>query len=412
MFRPVTKYTATPRQAADVPRAVAAALAAACSGRPRPCYVELPTDLLGQPCPGSDSAPDPTSPPAPEPSDVRRAAQILAAAQRPVVIAGGGSLWAQGPASVLNLAEKICAPVLSTVQGNGVIPGDHRLYAGCIHPEEGGARPLLERSDAILIVGSQLDAETTGMWRLPLRNIIQVDIDPDEIGRNYPVEVAIVADAHAALDAIGAEMPRTVQSSWPSGTARAFFEHTQVSAGPARASEAKMIRDLRELIPRETVVVSDQALVNSWTAWFWPVYEPSTHLFPWGGASLGYALPAAIGASFAQPDRPVMVVAGDGGFMFTAAELATCVKYQLNVTSVVFNNNAYGSIADSQRQAFGHEAETALTNPDFIKFARSFGVPARRAASIEEVPTAVAAAIAEPGPSLVEVTAPIRQPWG
>jgi thiamine pyrophosphate-dependent acetolactate synthase large subunit-like protein len=411
MFTSVTKRIERPRSAEQVPRAVADVLAAPFDGRPRPCYVELPTDLLGLPGSVPDPLPHPATPPAPDETQIARAAELLGRAERPVVVAGGGTLWGTTPQALVALAEQLNAPVLTTVKGNGVIGPDHRLHAGCIHPLYGGAPLLLSDADAVLVVASQLDDETTGRWQLRLPNIVQIDIDQAEIGRNYPVEVGIVADAAAALAAISAELAPSTASSWSPDAARRANEELYASVGPALGPEIRMIRELRQRLPRDTVMVSDQGIVNAWTAWFWPAVEPRTQLFPWGGATLGYGLPAAIGASFAAPSRPVVVIAGDGGFMFNSAELATCVKYGLNITVVVVNNNAYGSIAESQRQTFGRDSEATLCNPDFAQFAAAFGIPFRRVEDLGNLAAQTAAAVAEPGPSLIEVVARIRQPW-
>jgi acetolactate synthase-1/2/3 large subunit len=410
MFEPVTKRAERPRTAAAVTQSVAVALADATAGRPRPCYVELPTDLLAAEQTAWLLEPEIAPSPAIDAAAVGCGAVILGGARRPVIVAGGGALWNEAPAAIVKLAELLSAPVLTTVQGNGVIDGRHPLSAGCINPDTGGAPWLLGQADAVLVVGSQLDGDSTTRWTLPLPGLVRIDIDPTEITRNYAPAVAIIGDAQTATTAITAELADT-RSEWGAAAAERARQLTWDSVGPAFAAEVEMMRSLRQAAPDDTIMVSDQGIVNSWTAWFWPAYQPRSQLFPWGGATLGYGLPAAIGAAAAAPAQPILLMAGDGGFMFTANELATCAKYGLNITIVVANNSGYGSIAYGHRSAFGHDGDTALLNPDFVALSASFGIPAHRVHDLADVAAHVDAGLQETGPSLIEVDAPIRLPW-
>ena len=167
----------------------------------------------------------------------------------------------------------------------------------------------------------------------------------------------------------------------------------------------------RAVLPRETIVTHDAALVNSWTGYIWPVYEPDGSHFPWGSATLGFALPVANGMAIAAPGRRVIATCGDGGFLFTATELATAVAHQLDVTVLVHDDSAFGSIAAYQVRRYGREYACDLVNPDLVAFGRSFGIPAERVTDIADLPKAMERATAEPGPSMVVLAAELGQPF-
>ena len=169
--------------------------------------------------------------------------------------------------------------------------------------------------------------------------------------------------------------------------------------------------ETREVLGRDAILTHDAALINAWSGFAWPVYEPDGSMFPWGSACLGFALPAANGAAVAAPGRRVVATCGDGGFLFTATELATTVAHQLDVTVLIHDDSAFGSIANYQMQHHGRTYATDLHNPDLVAFARSFGVPAERIDSMLDLPTAMARATSQPGPSVVVLASHLSNPW-
>ena len=184
---------------------------------------------------------------------------------------------------------------------------------------------------------------------------------------------------------------------------------TGVSADERKVRDAFLAA--RAALPRDAILTHDAARLNSWTGYIWPVYEPDGSMFPWGSATLGFALGAANGAAVAAPGRRVVASCGDGGFLFTAMELATAVAHQLDVTVFIHDDSAFGSIADYQVKRHGRAFATDLVNPDLVAFARSFGVPAERVEDVADLPAAMARATADPGPSVVVLGAPLGQPW-
>ncbi len=413
-FEAVTSFAGRPRSAAEVPLAVAEAIRCSMTGRRQPAYVELPTDLLGQPHLDAAPAVHFASPVTPDPTSIVAAARVLAGARRVVVLPGAGVQRAGGSAALRRLAVRLGAPVATPITGAGAIAADDAWWAGPVVPGRPECRVLLEEADAILVVGCRLDDVGTARWTLPLRNLVQIDIDPAAIGRSYPVAAGIVGDARLAMEALLDELgagPADVAADWGApraGAARAAFLD---GVPPANRAVRDAFLAARAALPRDAIVTHDAAMLNSWTGFFWPVHEPDGSIFPWGSATLGFALPTANGAAVAAPGRRVVAACGDGGFLFTATELATAVAHQLDVTVLIHDDAGFGSIAAYQRRFHGRAYATDLVNPDLVAFARSFGLPAERVEDVAVLAPALGRAAAEPGPSVVVLAAPLGQPW-
>jgi thiamine pyrophosphate-dependent acetolactate synthase large subunit-like protein len=414
-FEAVTSFVGRPRTAAAIPVAVGEALTCSMTARRRPAYVELPTDLLAASFEGEPPRvvfPDPV---APDPDAVVAAARVLSAAERVVIVPGAGIQRAAASAQLRRLASRLNAPVLTPITGAGAIPADDPLWAGVLNPARDECRALLSEADAVLVVGCRLDDVETARWTLPLPNLVQIDVDPAALARSYPVAVGVCGDARLALDGLLDELgrgPTDLDTGWGSGRARA----TRDASLDGVSGEQRAVREAfvatRAALPRDAILTHDAARLNSWTGYCWPVYEPDGSMFPWGSATLGFALGAANGAAVAAPGRRVVASCGDGGFLFTAMELATAVAHQLDVTVLIHDDSAFGSIADYQLRKHGRAYATDLVNPDLLAFAHSFGVRAERVESVDRLPAAMARATAEPGPSVVVLAGPLGQPWG
>jgi acetolactate synthase-1/2/3 large subunit len=413
-FEALTSYVGRPRTAEAIPVAVAEALRCAMTGRHRPAYVELPTDLLGAPLEGP--LPDIASPGPirPDPAAVVGAARVLAGARRVVIVPGSGVHRARAAEGMRRLATRLDAPVLTPITGAGAIPADDPMWAGALNPARDECRSLLESADAVVVVGCRLDDVQTARWTLPIPNLVQVDIDPAAIGRSYPVAAGIVGDARLAIEGLLDELGPAAGSTGSAdgaGQARATRMASMNGVSEAGRAVRQAFLAARAALPRDAILTHDAARLNSWTGYIWPVYEPDGSIFPWGSATLGFALGAANGAAVAAPGRRVVAACGDGGFLFTATELATAVAHQLDVTVLIHDDAAFGSIATYQLQRHGRAYATDLVNPDLLAFARSFGVPAERVDAVSELPAAMARASAGPGPSVVILAGPLGQPW-
>jgi acetolactate synthase-1/2/3 large subunit len=282
-------------------------------------------------------------------------------------------------------------------------------------PNRRATQEALEAADVILAVGCRFSHRSTKGLLLnlefrPDQALIHIDLDPRTIGRMHVPALGIIGDARDGLAGILAALPPGA----PPGTAWdwAALRRARDARSPRyTATVDRLLRALREALPADAIVVGDQTGLNYWMEWHLPILAPRTFLYPIGSATLGYGVPAAIGAKVAHPDRAVVSVVGDGGLLFTAAELATAAKYGLSIVYVVMNDQDYGAIRYLQTQLYGRTGEHTLVGPDVVALARAFGAEAYRAADPETFRAALDKALAHPGPALIEVPLAIEPPW-
>jgi acetolactate synthase-1/2/3 large subunit len=417
-YRPVTAFAGEPRTAEAIPTAVSEAFRAMASGRWRPAYVELPNDVLRAPVPGFMPVVHPETPhPVPAAEDVRRAAAVLRGARRPLILLGAGVTVARAGDELRRLAERLGAPVLPTGPAMGTLPDDHPLCGDFVSGANPAHRSLFADADVVLAAGAHLGFNSTAYWTVPLPRLIHLDIDPAAIGVRYAPEVALVGDARATLaallDELGEGSPGA-EAGWGAERAARARRELRASFHPGVERIDRAMLAARRELPRESVVTHDAAGFNFWSAYAWPAYRPAGSLWPWGSATLGFGLPTAIGAAVALGGEvPVVAACGDGGFLFTAMELATAVAHGLPVITLVHNDGGFRSIGYHQQRYFGgREIGVELVNPDLVAFSRSFGAQAERVADIADLPAAVARAVASRGPAVIEITDPLGRPWG
>lgn len=389
--RAVSGYTARVAAVADLPKAVREAFRMMRSRRPRPAYIEVPLDVQVGQADVTLPAAEIYSRPAADADAISRAAALLSRAERPFIYAGGGVESAGATAYLAAVAEKLGAPVVTSVFGRGAISDRHPLALG----DGWGRLPLYEdllaQADAVLVVGSRIDvvSDVNVGARFPSR-IVQIDIDPLVVGQRRPVDVGIVADAASALASLSAVLPdRASARCWFDvegfrARKRAWLTER---AGPVLS----IIDDLRASLPDDAIVVDDLTLVGYWMPIMFDTYEPRTSVHPGTYGTLGYALPAAIGAKLACPRQTVVSISGDGGFLFSLQELATARALNLDLVNLVFNDNAFGAIRTYQDRMFASRyVGTELANPDFVKLGEAFGVHTARV-----TPDAVGRAVRE-----------------
>ena len=408
-FQAVTKWRQTATTVDAIPWLVRDAFAQLGSGRPRPAALEIPCDVLDAAGRPALPAPLETDLEQPCPEELSRACQLLEKARRPVIWAGGGLIRAGASDALTRLAERLQSPVFTTTLGKGAIPEDHPLSAGntLLHP---AGRAYLQTCDLMLAVGTRFKEIETERWHLKLpERLIHMDIDPAEIGRNYEVSAAVVGHARPALEGClelcrGAAPARDRAREVKELRGRIWSECRQ--RAPAAV---ELVECLRAALPRESVLVCDLTAAASWCHHLLEVYEPATFHSPWGFCTLGFGLPAAIGAKLAQPRRPVVLLSGDGGFLFNCQELATAVECGLPLVMMVFNDRGYGVLRPQQMARYGRTHAADLVNPDFADLAKAFGAGALRVERLEDLPRNLSKALCQPKPCLIEVTAPI--PW-
>ncbi len=411
---PLTKWNATARSADDIPALVQRAFQEMSSGRPRPVHLDLPVDVLAEATSADPLSSAPLEKPAPTQAESEQAAQLLSTAKRPLIIAGGGVVSANAGEQLLELAERLGAPILLTPMGQGSVPADHPQVAGSLFHAitsdlsgmEQNLSALPEHADCVLAVGCRFSQLATGNWALRLPEaLIQIDIDPEELGRNYPVALGICADAAVAvgalLDALKADHGEATASDWSQ-------LRTSLPARPRWKIDGFDIAPvLRRVLDRDAIIACDVTRLYYMLLANFPVYEPRTLLHPSCFITLGYGIPAAIGAKAAHPDRQVVSVCGDGGFLMTAQELACAVQEDLKFVTVLINDNCLSAIKGIQNRTYGgRHMAVDLVNPDFMKLAEAYGVRGTRVTRMEQFEPALCEALAADRSTLIEVKAP------
>jgi len=387
---------------AEIAPLLARAFAGFATGRPRPVHLELPIDLLDESAPDMLQPPPLPAPPRPDPAAVTEAARLLEAAQRPVILAGGGALRAAP--WIAALAERLAAPLLTTVAGKGLIDPAHPLHAGAILATAPG-RALLAGADAALVLGSEL-AETD-LWAetLPLpAALVRVDLDPAKLADDHAAAVPILAEAGATAEALLAALgEKRPDPGAAIDRVRAARAEALAAEGPLQRLHLTVLQALRAALPPETIVASDMTqIAYTANAWF-ELPGPRQWLHPVGYGTLGYALPAAIGAKLARPEAPVLAIAGDAGFLYTGQELATAVELRLPLPVLLWDNDGLGQIRDDMRRRGLQEIGVSPRNPDYPALARAYGAAAEDLESLDGLAPALTAAFARPGPTLIRL---------
>ena len=378
----------------DVRDAVARAFANFASQRPRPAYLEIPLDLLKQPAGEGWHARGLPTVASPARAQIDAAIAKLNSAKKPLILLGGGALHAGAVA--LAIAEKLKAPIITTTAGKGAVPADHPLCLGYVLGRE-ASWEMLRQSDAILCAGSELSE--TDFWNDDMvieRNLIRIDIDASVMGRPHTAEIAILGDAREALEMIAKGVKTRA------GEAKASFDLGEADA--LRAMLAQVLDVIRAALPQETVICSDMTQIAYAANEIFPVSRPRTWLHPVGFGTLGFALPAGIGAKFGVGETPVAVMIGDYGLQYTINELGTAAEHRLPLVILMWNNDALGQIRDDMVMKGIQPNAVTLKNPDFQALAKAYGCRAEKPASLKALAEAIRAALAADGPTLIEMT--------
>lgn len=384
----------------NAPTTVSRAFQEMTSGRRGPASVEMPWDIFTQRADTCDAKVlEPLPAPLPDPDLIRQAAAVIRGSKAPMIFVGSGAIEARG--EILELAEMIDAPVVAFRSGRGIVSNAHELGLTMA-----AAYKLWPKTDLMIGIGSRLELPTMSRW--PYRpdglKSIRIDIDPVEM-RRFISDTAIVADAKTAT----ADLIEAVSKSGYGKTAgrrAAIREATATALAEIQSIQPQMayLNILREVLPANAIV-TDELSQFGFASWYgFPIYEPRTFITSGYQGTLGSGFPTALGAKVANPDKPVVAITGDGGFMFGVQELATAVQFNIGVVTLVFNNNAYGNVRRDQRERFnGRVVASDLVNPDFVKLAESFGVAAARVTAPDQFKAAMEKALAHDGPYLISV---------
>lgn len=401
-FRPISRYFGCPETIAEIPLVVEEAFQAMFAGRPGPAVIEMPPDLAAEPVAG-DVAPAPFVPRLVEQPVNRK--EILPAAtrvrqmRRPVLLVGLDCVTANASAEVQRLAERLHAPVLYGRRGKGVLSDDHPLAAGFTRSKRAVA--LLERADGVIAIGFRFTQIDMHSWttKLPV-NMVQFDRDPKELGREYPITAGVSGGLAPAVKALCDELDWMLpeqDSNWPE-VARAT--HIEWRAAPP----IPVLSHIRQALPAEGLLSVDVTATGYGCFDCFPVPGPRSMIYPCHSVSLGFAFPAAVGAKLACPERPVVSLSGDGGFLMGCFELATAVEHKVGVVAVVVKDNCLSAIRGSQEQLFaGRTIDVNMHVPDFVALARSFGAHAESTANTDDLPRLIHEGLGRNGPTVIEV---------
>ncbi|HEX6299971.1 MAG TPA: thiamine pyrophosphate-binding protein [Acidimicrobiia bacterium] len=403
VFRPVSSHAATVALADEIPTAIGTAFYALRNRRPRTALVEFYNEAFT----GMTTArPQLQTERRERPIDgeaIGAAAEAIAAAQRPLVWAGGGIATPRASEALRAMVERLGAPVITTQKGKGAIPADHQLHIGN-WANEPPVRELIADCDLLLAVGTRFSYFPTGGWslRLPER-IVQIDIDPTELGRNYPIEVGVEADATTALTMIDAELDRLGHepARWRSEEVALVLSSVREAVGTH--PEIEVVEQIREVLPPESLVFNDPTTIAFWARSLWATDRPRTWFVPSGFGTLGFALPAAIGAKVARPDTPSVAIIGDAGVMFTIQDLMTAVEHRIPAVILIFNDRGYGVERRHQDHLYGRRSGVDLLPPDFVAVARAFGATGIRVENHSRIGETVAGALDHAGPVVIEI---------
>ncbi len=410
VMRPFVKWAKRVMSADEIPAAMDEAFAALASGRPRPVYLEVPIDVMAEELELGDVAPVAAAPQPDISEQIDAAARLISDASKVMLFVGGGAVSAEASARVTRLADALGAPVVMSLMGKGAIPEDHPYAVGSFGYRWVGDNPtteIMRGSDLAIVVGTGLGVRTTGEATMPLpANIIHIDIDPAEHGKRYTTAVSIVADATSALDQLLDKVDggAVSKSRWDEAAVAQVRDRLQEPADGRTAGYVQYLDALRAGMDRDAILCNDMTMMAYEGVRYFPVYEPRSYTFPRGFGTLGSAMPTAIGAKVACPDRQVVSMTGDGGFQFTMEEIGAAVHHRIPVTMVIFNDATHTAVKAAQKRTYpGRYVAVDLVNPDYVKLAAAYGIEGIRATTPEELTGALERAKGSDMPVLIDV---------
>ncbi len=421
LMRPITKWNTVLNRSGEIPRAFRAAFNQMTTGRPGAAHIALPFDVQKGSVNRSDVWGDasvgryPSRRIAPDPYFIGRAAELLRSASHPVFLCGGGVVIAGAEQELLELAERLSAPVATTISGKGSISDEHPLAVGVVGSNGGTpeTRAIVDQADLVIFVGCRAGSVTTERWRHPTPGkvkVIHLDVDPAVLGVNYPVDVPLVSDARLALAALNqalATMTRPLEAVAVQKAKEEKFGrfHALAESDDKPIKPERVVADAARALDADAIVVADAGTPCPYFSAYYPTRKTGRRFFSnRAHGALGYSMSAAIGAHFARPNVKCVSVMGDGSFGFTCGELETVVRYRLPITFIVISNGTYGWIKAGQKSAydkryFGVDFEIT----DHAAVAAAFGVKSWRVTEPGDLGKTLKEALAHGGPAVVDV---------
>lgn len=409
IVKAVVTWSGRAERGEAIPQLVADAVGEMMSGRTRPVEIEVSPDVLAAHSEAPAEFPvAKIDRPLVQSADIDRAVALLMRAERPLIVAGGGINRSLASEVLTALAERLGAPVVMTTNGKGSISARNPLSY-----DAPGIRHLLPAADVVFAIGTRFAKRDGKRWDLsPRQVLIKSDIDVVEVSRGITPQVVVTGDAREVLDAILRLIPESssVAAQWGD---LSESKKTLTAEIQSFQPQAEFGGAIRRALPDDAIVIDGMNQVGYWSRIGFPVYHPRTFISPGYQGTLGFELPTGLGAKVGAPDRPVVVIAGDGGFMFNIGELATAVQHNLNVVTIVFNDNAFGNVLRTQDDDYGgRRIASTLHNPDFARVAGDFGAIGLMARTPEELERCLRYAIGESRPAVIEVpVGGMSNPW-
>ena len=395
-FAPITKHIEIVHRVEQIPGAVNRSFNALRSGRPGPVLIELATDALQTeaelPIPQRNNGTHTMA----SQENIDSAITFISKSKRPLIVSGGGINHTRATEELLEFAHLLDAPIAMTGMGKGSVPEDSPYSIGLFR--DGGAQAAMKESDLIIAIGTRFTYRDTGNWSLQIQQpLIHIEADLNEIHKEYIATVGIGANPKLVLQ----QLNIALSSHKPTGGWGEELQqlHRQVKA----IDSPRILQEMREVMPRDAILSVDVNITGYGALSHFPTYSPGTYIFSGISVAMGIGLTGAIGAQVAYPDRKVVALCGDGGFLMTSPDLATAVMYNLPVVTLVMNDNQYTSIEGGQLRRFGKRIGVELVNPDFVQFAESFGAIGLRVEDPEDFRPTLEKALTLERPVLIEV---------
>ena len=406
--RAVTKWQRYASRPREIPDAVFEGFRQMRTGRPRPVLIEIPPEAGVEREEVKLRNPASISRIVPSPEDLREAAQVISRSALPLIYAGGGVARSDAEQALVGLAEATNIPVVTSSGGKGVIPDGHPLsYGSCFSPrgerqEMNQLFEVMQAADVVIGIGARF---ALGNPAGEASTLVNINIDDTELTRVQSNTIPLHGDARATIEALLPYLIEAGAGGRPSPAEAVSAARNLIAYYDIRLKEPQftVLEAMQAGIAEDAFTVWDITQFGYYARTHWPVTRPKTYIDSGYSFNLGYAFPTALGVKIAQPDRPVICLTGDGGFMFNSSELATAVQYGINVVTVVFRNDSYGNVARDLDDAFGGAYGTDLHNPDFVKFAEAFGAVGMRASEPTELETLIPLALERQAPVIIDV---------
>ena len=395
-FTPMTKHLEIVHRVDQIPGAINRSFSALRSGRPGPVLIELAKDALDAvadfPIPSRNNGIQTTA----SPEDIDAALALLSESERPLIVAGGGINHTRATAEMLEFAQLLDAPIVMTGFGKGSVPEDSPNVIGVFR--DGVAQAAMEASDLLIAVGTRFNYRDTGNWSLKIpQPLLHIEADTEEIHKEYPATVGIGANPKLVLRQLNAALRDEKRTGgWGDGLGELRRRFTAIEP-------PQILKAMRDVMPRDAILSVDVNITGYGALHHFPCYVPGSYIFSGVSVAMGIGLTGAIGAQVAYPERKVVALSGDGGFLMSCPDLATAVMYDLPVVTLVMNDNQYTSIERGQLRRFGKRIGVELVNPDFVQFAESFGAIGLRVEDPNDFKPTFEKALAFDKPVLVEV---------